>query len=274
VRTFVNGPLQEDHRQMVDNLVAEKNEAPGPFGTSSRVINLEISDKELDRMKVSTYGMIKSPRGFIVGVCRNDNKELIDIGHNLEDIVLRLTAAGLGTCWLSGTFKRADVLERVDLAEGELFAAVIPYGYPSEKKRFMESLVKSSARSHKRKPVDKLFFRGDFSTPVEEAEGRGLKDLIESVRLAPSSMNKQPWRVVLDQGMVHLYLQRSANYISDRFGFDLHMLDMGIAMRHMEAVCDIHGHDVEWLFDDPGIVMRNDGMEHIASMDIVGLPDD
>jgi len=253
---------------LLNEILAEKDGAEGPFSSSPRVLNLELSDRELDRIKISTYGIIKGQRGFLVGVCRNDDKELIDLAHKLEDIVLRLTAVGIGTCWLSGTFKRGDVMDRVELSEGEIIAALIPYGYPSERKRLIEGLVTGSAQSHKRKPVDRLFFHGDFSRPVEDAEDSGFADLIESVRLAPSSMNKQPWRLVLDDGMVHLYLQRSANYISDRFGFDLHMLDMGIAMRHMELACEIHGQDVEWVLHGPDIASANGGMVHIASLAI------
>jgi len=56
----------------------------------------------------------------------------VDLGYCLEKVVLEVTALGLGSCWLGGTFRRSRFARRIKLADDELLPVVIPLGYPAE----------------------------------------------------------------------------------------------------------------------------------------------
>ena len=52
--------------------------------------------------------------------------------------------------------------------------------------------------------------------------------MLETVRLAPSAANRQPWRVVCTADGVHFYKKGSRGM--DAGGWDIQKVDMGIAL--------------------------------------------
>ena len=59
------------------------------------------------------------------------------------------------------------------------------------------------------------------------------REALETLRLAPSASNRQPWRALVAGEQVHLYLRRTPGY-HRAGGMDLQRLDIGIAMAHLE----------------------------------------
>ena len=81
------------------------------------------------------------------------------------------------------------------------------------------------------------------------------------VRLAPSAVNKQPWRVVADSKGFHFYLQRSKGF--NREGRpDMQQVDMGIALCHFMSTCG-----GALVIADPGIAAPDD-TEYISTVRI------
>ena len=70
------------------------------------------------------------------------------------------------------------------------------------------------------------------------------------VRWAPSAVNRQPWRVVMDGEKAHFYEKRSKGYV-DASGWDLQKVDVGIAMCHFAF--GLHDR-VRLVIEDPGLV--------------------
>jgi multiple sugar transport system permease protein len=76
-----------------------------------------------------------------------------------------------------------------------------------------------------------LFFDKALNVPLTpEAAGR-LAEPLEMVRRAPSAVNKQPWRAVVDGDKVHFFEKRSKGYV-DASGWDLQKVDLGIALKN------------------------------------------
>ena len=176
--------------------------------------------------------MISGASHFIGAAVRQGEMDLEELGYEFEKLILHLTSLGLSTCWLGGTFKRKDFLKVMNLEEGELFPAVSPFGYAAEKKTIKEGLARYFVKSDQRKPWSELFFSEDFSTPLSvEASGEYVAPL-EMVRLAPSASNMQPWRILKSGSILyHFYEYKSPGY-SDKFGYDIQRIDMGIAACH------------------------------------------
>ena len=91
---------------------------------------------------------------------------------------------------------------------------------------------------------DMLFFHGDFHTPLTPETAGDLAPCLEMVRLGPSAVNHQPWRLVKVDNALHFYLKRSKGYSSEGRP-DMQMVDMGIALCHFELMAkekNISGH--------------------------------
>ena len=82
-----------------------------------------------------------------------------------------------------------------------------------------------------------------------EAAGR-YREALELVRPAPSAVNKQPWRIVEQDGRFHFYLKRSLPAAEKG---DVQKLDIGIALAHFVLALEAQGITGTVTESDPGI---------------------
>ena len=81
------------------------------------------------------------------------------------------------------------------------------------------------------------------------------------VRWAPSAVNRQPWRVVVDGKSACFYEKKSRGYV-DADGWDLQKVDMGIALYHFAYALD---EKVRLSIADPGLPVP-EGTAYIATV--------
>lgn len=124
-----------------------------------------------------------------------------------EAFVLEATAMGLGTCWVSGSYRRRQV--NVPLREDEALLCVIAVGKPAQP-------LEAPATRHRKGP-DQLC-RGPWREWPEQ-----LIRAATLVQQAPSSMNMQPWALWVNEG---------GSFVLD--ANERAQLDGGIALCHAE----------------------------------------
>jgi len=228
--------------------------------------DLSITWKILDAKK---YGL-KSPviagtDTYMAGKMRRVPHAEEAFGYTFEKVVLFAETLGMGTTWIAGTMNR-DAFERaMELSEDEVMPCVSPLGYPAKRMSLRETMMRKGVKADTRLDFGTLFFHGSFDTPLKKEDAGALSDAFEAVRLAPSAVNKQPWRCVSSDGKVHFYEKHSKGYVSEKNGWDLQKIDMGIALCHFELAAKDCGADVAFEIGDPGIPIADD-MEYIASM--------
>jgi hypothetical protein len=268
-RTYLKKPIDDAALAALRRHMAE--DVPAPFGSRMRfnIIAAEESGSESPK-KVGTYGMIKDAPAYIAGALREGSMCLEDYGYRMERIILAATDAGLGTCWLGGTFSRSNFAIRMSLLSQETMPAVAAVGFAADRKRVMDSVVRFTAGSDRRKPWSELFFDGGFGAPLADTAAGAHADALEMVRLAPSASNKQPWRIVREKGggRFHFYLQRTKNY-RERWNFtgmsDLQRVDMGIALCHFEAAAAGSGLPGSWVVRDPDLPVPDRLCEYVTT---------
>ena len=263
-RTYSNTPMQDDLKRKISKYIHSNNK--GPFGNVMRFELLDLSEMERDEVKkLGTYGVIKNATSYIVGVIENGPKAMEDFGYCMEKNILFSTRLGLGTCWLGGTFKRSGFAKNIGVVGNEVIPAITPIGYPSKKRSFRDSLIRFSAGSKKRKKWESLFFRKDLITPISR-DGAGEYALVlESVRIGPSASNRQPWRIVKEDGKIkfHFFCNRTKGYNRLLKGIRLQNIDMGIAMCHFEISAKELGLRGDWKELTPAF--DHGGTEYIVS---------
>lgn len=200
-----------------------------PFSVDVSFRILESSDA-LNGEKLGTYGVIKGARNFIGASVPDCDLALEALGYSMEHLVLYAVALGYGTCWLGGTFDKSAFSHAMDLKKGDLFPVISPLGYPTGKKRPMESVMKWATKSDQRKDWNQLFFKDDFSSPLAKSDAGDFAFALEMTRLAPSAVNKQPWRVVKSQDTYHFYEAKTLK--EGKNSVDLQRVDVGIAACH------------------------------------------
>ena len=186
-------------------------------------------------------------------------------GYSFETFVLYAQSLGLGTVWLGGTMNRSAFEQAMELAGDEMMPCASPVGYPAKKMSVREQLMRKGVKADERLPFEELFFDGAADSPLSREKAGEMAFLLDLVRLAPSAVNKQPWRVVIENDMAHFYLKRSKGFGHGE-GLDMQMIDMGIALCHFDLAAKEKGMHCTFLRNDPKLSFA-DG-EYIASFQI------
>lgn len=245
VRTYTGDSIEENK---TNELMAFMKELSGD---EHRFELIDFSFKE--GSKIGTYGMIKGANAYIVGIMpKREGCNLhasFRFGYDFEQIILKATELGLGTCWMAATFNNGDVSKLVDLESEEQVVMVSPVGYGA-KKRTAEKLTRFFAKADNRKPWSEIFFNQDDTVPLTQSDVQGYGEVFEMVRIAPSAGNSQPWRVIKRNELFEFYAATTSYASKPDQKIDMTYNDLGIAMAHFELTAEELGLKGEWKLMD------------------------
>ena len=253
VRTFDGAALsREDGDRILDFAEAVGN----PYG-------IPIEWKLLDAKKQGLSSpVILGTDTYIAGKMRRVPHAEEAFGYAFEKVVLFAAGLGVGTTWIAGTMKRDAFEKAMGVSEGEVMPCVSPLGYPAKKMSLRESMMRKGIKADGRAAFGEVFFDGSFEKPLTVESAGRLADGFEAVRLAPSAVNKQPWRVLLCGDKAHFYEKRSRGYGDG--AWDIQKIDMGIALCHFELGAKEAGVKTVFEISDPGVDAPED-TAYIAS---------
>jgi nitroreductase len=264
-RSYTPQPVEAEKLRALSDFFAGLE---GPFGGKARFVILDTAGWGEGKINaLGTYGTMQGTRLFLVGTISRGEHDMEDFGYQFEKIILRATDLGLGTCWIGGIFNRSRFGDKAGVREDEILPAISPFGYTTQKRSLTDSIIRWSAGSGNRRPWGQLFFDGSFEVPLSEGAGGRYVDPLEMLRLGPSASNRQPWRVVKEQGrdIFHFYLRRSKGYDKLIRAVDLQRIDMGIAMCHFELTARQLGLGGRWEKRAPSSSRLPERTEYIQS---------
>ena len=215
VRSFNGKPLDA---KLIDKLKKIIDESYTLFG-GKVTIRLRRFDLK-GEFRPSTYGVIKGASDyFLMGIGEGEDSALT-AGFQFEQVVLKAWELGLGTCWIAGTYKGSQFDQGEKWPEGESLKIICPVGYP-EKQRFMEKMMRITVGSNHRKPFSELFYEDEFKKSL--SPDNQFAESLEMLRIAPSSTNSQPWRVLVEGNKALFYCKVKG---------PVSVLDTGIGICH------------------------------------------
>jgi len=221
IRQYAPKPVEPADLEAMRRVCAEFH----PF-QSARAVVVADPPEDIFRGIPGGYGKVSGALALVAFVGDMKSPDVQEaLGYTGEGIVLEATALGLATCWVGGFFspKRAAAMAKV--ASSERVLAVTPIGYAREGSSLQERAMSRFGRNWQRRPlVDLVTGLGENERPA------WVKAAVEVARLAPSAMNRQPWRFRVDQTSITVSADSVVNptmVVSKR-------LDCGIAMLHIE----------------------------------------
>ena len=262
VRTFDGETLRPEDAERIKEYAET---AVNPYG-------IRITWKLLDAKKDGLSSpVIVGTDAYIAGKTEKVPHAEEAFGYSFEKIVLFAESLGIGTTWIAGTMDRSAFEKAVELAPGEVMPCVSPLGYPAKKMSIRESMMRKGIKADTRMTFGELFFDGSFDKPLTAERAGRLAEALEGVRLAPSAVNKQPWRAVVCADKVHFYEKRSKGYVSPD-GWDIQKIDMGIALCHFEAAAKESGLEVSMEICDPSLPGQED-LVYTATFTVRQIPE-
>ena len=151
---------------------------------------------------------------YIVFTSQEKNWFGENIGFIGEKLIVFLTSLGIGTCWI-GTLKPSKTAFELP------YVISIAFGY-ADGELYREGLEQIS-----RKSIEQICLknsRDDF-----------MNELLQAVRIAPSGINRQPWRIETATDLIHIYCEKPS-FLTPVNSDNLKGLMPGVILKKMQGV--------------------------------------
>lgn len=201
--------------------------------------------------------MLNAPNYAILLSEKKDNY-IKNAGYIGEQIVLKALDMEIGSCWV--TFSDSDIVKsNLGISTDKEVVAIIALGYDANKTKIInipkygdnksKSLIeKVSDNTSERLGVEDIVYLNNWGCKAiaEDLYNRALLDAFHYARLAPSTLNRQPWRFILDDGTVVLTVRDD-----EHTGTYEEEIDAGIVMLYFETIADATLTDITWSLEAP-----------------------
>ncbi len=198
--------------------------------------------------------MIQAPN-YLVIISEDKPQHLENAGYVGERTILKARDLGVDSCWVSYS-DRDMVKKTLGLETDKEVVALIALGYGANHGQveyagktgdnYSKAKITESSKGSNRISIEEMVFIDKWgnSANSELLEERALLDAFSYARMAPSALNKQPWRFIVDGGRVILAID-SENYE----GSYINKIDAGIMMLYFGVILDVTMFDSKWGFD-------------------------
>jgi len=221
VRNFLSAKLKEEDAGKLITFLELFNQ----YYNGVRIRYVSTGFQEVAKGFIGSYGKIDGAQSYLVCLAeKNTPHKNEKIGYVGEAAVLEAVSKGISSCWITGTYKKEDVAKQIKIAENEYIKSIIALGYAKKKTKLSEKVIKAIVSSKKRKSLEELCENG-----VDSSWPDWVKTALETARLAPSAINRQPWRFRVSENEITIYIENKSGKK------DLKKLDCGIAMLHLEV---------------------------------------
>jgi nitroreductase len=193
-------------------------------------VDVIVKDREdvFEQLKgIAGYkeNMIDAPHYLIVASNEGDYY-IENTGYICENIMLKAFELGVGSCWI--TFKNGDeIKKKLNFESEKKLTAIIALGYDNNKTKIVYDNVSEYNPSRAdikvvedntsyRLDVEEVVYIGQWgnNATADDLSNRGILEGFTYARLAPSTLNRQPWRFIVDDGIIVLAL-RSDAYVNN-----------------------------------------------------------
>lgn len=223
-REYKNEKLDEETSKRVHEIVNKEAEK---LGRENLAFLLNTDGESVYNALNGVAGykgvMIKAPAYIALDARNNDPATIVKGAYGVEELITKLTNLGLGTCWITVSEVNELVKQTAfNYSEGDI-NILLAVGYPVDGEKRERSYVDRGA-------TEDLVFLGDFDTPAtdEELKYRGLGHIFDYAKFAPSTNNAQPWRFLIVDDELRLYIE-------DYKGYE-NLIDAGIMMYYIDEL--------------------------------------
>ncbi|MGM0400338.1 MAG: nitroreductase family protein [Chloroflexota bacterium] len=264
VRRYDDEPLSEDILDQVREIASKV--VPLIPDNTFRVLIHDYTPADEGWVLRSAYGRFMTPPHVMVPYVVGEYP-LTDLGCRVEQIVVRLTALDIGTCYIGALGAEDGLRSRFGLPAGARIGATVFFGRPaSGVGGTVDAVARMLAGGRKRMAVRELFFDGDFGSP--SAPPSEIAPLIEAGRWAPSAVNAQPWRFLLREERLMLFVTTGTlKYLGGERG-QYPLYDGGICMANIHLAMEALGEGGNWRMGEKGDVQ---GVEHPDDLELLAV---
>jgi hypothetical protein len=226
IRKYKDEGISTVYLQKVKTIINEAKPLHKNIPMESLLI--EDGEKIIDTFKglVGKYTKVTAPH-YIAFTSETMDGHLENIGFIGEEIILKLTELGLGTCWVGAAIKEDEFKTIVNVQPNQSYIILIAFGYPVEELKPVTN----------RKRLDK-------SKVISGTYENQYETIIQSFIAAPSAVNSQPWKLIIEHNKFDLYLE-NRSFLTKKLLKETNHVDIGICLSHLYNSAIELGYKVE-----------------------------
>lgn len=210
--------------------------------------------------------VIKAPH-YIYIDSETKNGYLENAGYIGENLVLKATDLGIGTCWMEIDENESLVKEILDIKEDRESIGLLAIGY-AKKETKVAGLFNAKGKSispltefgypnieikYSDEPVSNRISIEDIAylkewgqkATIKQLEDRGMAEVFYYMRLAPSWGNRQPWKFIIDGEKIVLAVRKD-----EKGSNKIARIEAGIAMLYFELMSHELGIPGGWRLEE------------------------
>lgn len=237
VRDFKEKAIEAECFNEIESYIKKSKKLLPEVNIELKIFDSRETYKKLKNVAGYNGHMIKAPSYAVI---LSDVKQgyIENSGYIGERLILKARDLDIDSCWV--TFNDSDIIkEKLDISSNKEVTAIIALGYGIDKN------IKNKSGSE-RLGLEKIVYmdKWGINTSIDELEERGLLDAFSYARMAPSTLNRQPWRFIIDGGKIILAVKKddfTSNYERG--------IDAGIAMLYFGLIIDTTLFDLKWNLD-------------------------
>lgn len=217
IRAYKNDPVPESVLDKIQNFDGELIPMYPFVKMQTRLFKSEEFGRMLNPL------MVKAPY-YLAIYAQPLEGYRYNAGNMMEQIALYLHSQGVGTCFV-GMMKPPK--ETAD-PEGMEFVIMLALGIPKGE-------LNRDAKKASRTPLDKICV-------YKQEPLKATRQLVEAARLAPSSVNSQPWKFVVYKNRIHIFVSEKKGY--SKLQEPWADINMGIMMSHILLAAEEYWIDI------------------------------
>jgi len=219
IRSFSEKPIPED---LVKKLMAEITDIN--THRAGLHFSLVTDDSRPFEGFSASYGMLRGVRNFVACIVDSTVRNVwIEAGYAAQQFVMFAVELGLGTCYVGGTFKRDAV--NLQMRAGWKLPFVVAFGYPEEKEGMISKFAVKFLHRKKTSYIDFLADRSESALHFVN-QNEWMKSGLEGLDSAPSSINRRPVRIAIENNTVKAYVEKPSADM---------LIDLGIGLWNFES---------------------------------------
>lgn len=256
VRTFDGNYVKPE---LIDDLKNFSTNIVNPYGID---ITIAFHDAKEERL---SSPVLAGEKCYVTAKVKKAPHAEEAYGYSFEAFLMHAHELGLGTVWIGGTMPREKFEAAANVQGDEIMPCVSPLGVTADKMSIKESLMRKGVKADTRLEFEKLFYENNINLPLstDRAKEIGVLDALEAVRLAPSAVNKQPWRIII-RGNRAIFIENKDKAFANNAEYDLQKVDIGIAMYHFEQQLISDGKKPVFEVEKPDLDLASN-MEYIIT---------
>ncbi|HIT86243.1 MAG TPA: nitroreductase family protein [Candidatus Coprocola pullicola] len=243
VREYKKEAVDTKKLKAIKDYAQECTKISDSISIDVRILSNSEAYLALDGVAGYQGNMLDAPH-YILLLSDKAERYIENAGYIGEGMILKATELGVASCWI--TFQDSKtVKEKLNIVSDKEVVALIALGYDANAPKKGASVSLNPAY---KLDLDEMVYIDKWGNGADAAvlEERGVLEAFAFAKLAPSTLNRQPWRFLMVGGKVILAVRKDENTNTYE-----EKIDAGVIMFFFEAIVGSTLFNLTWKLETP-----------------------